>query len=75
MDDLLLVEPMAELFQDLKNKLANWFKMTDMGPAELYLSIEISQQPVIRKFSNIAHWIRLIEMNLMVVILSQTNKY
>src|SRR6266536_6556006 len=44
-DDLLLVGPTAKSFQNLKDKLANRFKMTDMGPAEHYLDIEISQQP------------------------------
>ena len=43
-NDLLLVGPTAESLQDLKDKLENQFKMTDMGLAEYYLGIEISQQ-------------------------------
>jgi len=41
-NDLLLVGPMAESLQNLKDKLANQFKMTDMSPAKHYLDIEIS---------------------------------
>jgi len=44
-DDLLLVGPTAESIQDLKDELSRRFKMTDMGLAEHYLGIEISQQP------------------------------
>src|SRR5436190_9911481 len=44
MNDLLLVESTAESFQNLKNKLKNQFKMTNMNLAEDYLDIEISQQ-------------------------------
>src|SRR5436190_1145104 len=44
MNDLLLVESTAESLQNLKNKLKNQFKMTNMNLAEDYLDIEISQQ-------------------------------
>ncbi len=44
-DDLLLVGPTEESIQNLKDELSNQFKMSDMGPAEKYLGIEISQQP------------------------------
>src|SRR5438034_11502511 len=43
-NDLLLVESMTESLQNLKNKLKNQFKMTNMSFAEDYLDIEISQQ-------------------------------
>ena len=43
-DDLLLVESTAESLQDLKDKLTKRFDMIDMGLAEHYLDIEISQQ-------------------------------
>src|SRR5438034_659331 len=44
MNDLLLVESTAESLQNLKDKLKNQFKMTNMNLAEDYLDIEISQQ-------------------------------
>ena len=43
-NDLLLVESMTESLQNLKDKLKNQFKMTNMNLAEDYLDIEISQQ-------------------------------
>ena len=43
-DDLLLIKPIAESLQDLKDKLMKQFNMTDMSLAEDYLNIEISQQ-------------------------------
>src|SRR5438034_6505990 len=44
MNDLLLVGSTAEFLQNLKDKLKNQFKMTNMNLAEDYLDIEIFQQ-------------------------------
>ena len=41
-NDLLLVESMTESLQNLKDKLKDWFEMTNMSLAEDYLDIEIS---------------------------------
>src|SRR5438046_2590518 len=43
-NDLLLVDSTAESLQNLKDKLENQFKMTDMSLAKHYLEIKISQQ-------------------------------
>ena len=43
-DDLLILGPDLGLMSEIKKKLSNRFNMTDLGPAELYLGVEIVRE-------------------------------
>ena len=47
-DDLLLIGPDIEFINSIKNYLVLKFKMTDMGPVSIYLSINISRNLYIK---------------------------